>query len=51
MDNKKELIQIKDGAEYPIICDGKNHYYYEDLRSNKPMSKPFEKCSGKHPEI
>ena len=51
MAEQKTLIQIKHGAEYPIMCDGNNHFYFEDLNRHKTQDKPFEKCNGNHEEI
>lgn len=34
---------IKDGAEYPIICDGEYHYFIED---GHKCDEPFMKCDG-----
>ena len=48
---ERELIQIVNGAEFPIICDGVYHYYYEDLRSHKRQKSPFERCHGEHPDL
>lgn len=47
------MIQIKHGAEYPIVCNGKTHRYEGTQWTKKGLRilKPFEKCTGSHPQI